>query len=108
MGRKLSLEMLLTGDFIDAERAERIGLVNKVVPPDKLMDEEMNLASKLASNSPIALQMGKKAFYTMSDMDFEKALEYSDEMFAELCTTEDATEGVRAFREKREPVWKLA
>ena len=107
LGRKLSLEMLLTGDFIDAERAERIGLVNKVVPPDKLMDEAMNLASKLASKSPIALQMGKKAFYTMSDMEFEKALEYSDEMFAELCTTEDAIEGVRAFREKREPVWKL-
>jgi len=108
LGRKLSLEMLLTGDFIDAERAERIGLVNKVVPPDKLMDEAMNLASKLASKSPIALQMGKKAFYAMSDMEFEKALEYSDEMFAELCTTEDAIEGVRAFREKREPVWKLA
>jgi enoyl-CoA hydratase/carnithine racemase len=107
LGRKLSLEMLLTGDFIDAERAERIGLVNKVVPPDKLMDEAMNLASKLASKSPIALQMGKKAFYTMSDMEFEKALEYSNEMFAELCTTEDALEGVRAFREKREPVWKL-
>ena len=107
LGRKLSLEMLLTGDFIDAERAERIGLVNKVVPPDKLMDEAMNLASKLASKSPIALQMGKKAFYTMSDMEFEKALEYSNEMFAELCTTEDAIEGVRAFREKREPVWKL-
>jgi len=108
LGRKLSLEMLLTGDFIDAERAVRIGLVNKVVPEDKLMDEAMNLASKLASKSPIALQMGKKAFYTMSDMEFEKALEYSNEMFAELCTTEDAIEGVRAFREKREPVWKLA
>ncbi len=107
LGRKLSLEMLLTGDFMDAERAERIGLVNKVVPEDKLMDEAMNLASKLASKSPIALQMGKKAFYTMSDMEFEKALEYSDEMFAELCTTEDALEGVQAFREKREPVWKL-
>ena len=108
LGRKLSLEMLLTGDFIDAERAVRIGLVNKVVPEDKLMDEAMNFATKLASKSPIALQMGKKAFYTMSDMEFEKALEYSNEMFAELCTTEDAIEGVRAFREKREPVWKLA
>jgi enoyl-CoA hydratase/carnithine racemase len=107
LGRKLSLEMLLTGDFIDAERAERIGLVNKVVPQDKLMDEALNLATKLASKSPIALQMGKQAFYTMSDMEFEKALEYSDEMFAELCTTEDALEGVNAFREKREPVWKL-
>jgi len=107
LGRKLSLEMLLTGDFIDAERAERIGLVNKVVPQDKLMDEALNLATKLASKSPIALQMGKQAFYTMSDMEFEKALEYSDEMFAELCTTEDALEGVNAFREKREAVWKL-
>jgi enoyl-CoA hydratase/carnithine racemase len=107
LGKKLSLEMLLTGDFIDAERAERIGLVNKVVPQDKLIDEAMNFATKLASKSPIALQMGKKAFYTMSDMEFEKALEYSNEMFAELCTTEDAIEGVRAFREKREPVWKL-
>ena len=105
--RKLALEMLLTGDFIDAERAERIGLVNKVVPQDKLMDEAMNLATKLASKSPIALQMGKQAFYTMSDMEFEKALEYSNEMFVELCTTEDALEGVNAFKEKREPVWKL-
>jgi len=107
LGRKLSLEMLLTGDFIDAERAERIGLVNKVVSEDTLMDEALSLAVKLASKSPIALQMGKKAFYTMSDMEFGKALEYSDEMFAELCTTEDALEGVKAFREKREPVWKL-
>jgi enoyl-CoA hydratase/carnithine racemase len=107
LGRKLALEMLLTGDFIDAERAERIGLVNKVVPQDKLMDEAMNLANKLASKSPIALQMGKQAFYTMSDMEFDKAMEYSDEMFAELCTIDDALEGVNAFKEKREPVWKL-
>ena len=107
LGRKLALEMLLTGDFIDAERAERIGLVNKVVPQDKLVDEAMNLANKLASKSPIALQMGKQAFYTMSDMEFDKAMEYSDEMFAELCTIDDALEGVNAFKEKREPVWKL-
>ncbi len=107
LGRKLALEMLLTGDFIDAQRAASIGLVNKVVPPDKLMDEALELAAKLASKSPIALQMGKQAFYTMSDMGFENALEYSDEMFAELCTTEDAIEGVNAFKEKRKPVWKL-
>jgi enoyl-CoA hydratase/carnithine racemase len=107
LGRKLALEMLLTGDFIDAERAERIGLVNKVVPQEKLMEEAMNLATKLASKSPIALQMGKQFFYTMSDMEFSKALEYSNEMFAELCMTEDAMEGVDAFKQKREPVWKL-
>ncbi len=107
LGRKLALELLLTGDFIDAERAERIGMVNKVVPQDKLMDEAMNLATKLASKSPIALQMGKQTFYTMSDMEFDKAMEYSDEMFAELCTIDDALEGVNAFKEKREPIWKL-
>jgi enoyl-CoA hydratase/carnithine racemase len=107
LGRKRALEMLLTGDFIDAERAERIGLVNKVVPQDKLVQEALELAAKLASKSPIALQMGKQAFYTMSDMEFEKALEYSNEMFVELCLTEDAIEGVNAFKEKRDPVWKL-
>jgi len=51
--------------------------------------------------------MGKQAFYTMSDMEFDKAMEYSDEMFAELCTIDDALEGITAFKEKREPVWKL-
>ena len=107
LGRKRCLEMLLTGDFINAERAEQIGLINKVVPEDTLMDEAMSLATKLASKSPIALQMGKKAFYTMSDMVFEKALDYSNGMFAELCTTQDALEGVTAFKDKREPVWKL-
>jgi enoyl-CoA hydratase/carnithine racemase len=107
VGRKHALEMLLTGDFMDAEKAERIGLVNKVVPQDKLMDEAMNLAAKLVSKSPIALQMGKQAFYTMSDMEFDKAMEYSDEIFAELCTIDDALEGVNAFKEKREPIWKL-
>jgi len=107
LSRKLSLEMLMTGDFIDATRAEKIGLVNKVVPADELMNETLNLAKKLASKSPIALQMGKKAFYTMADMEFEKAMEYSNEMFAELCMSEDAIEGVNAFKEKREPVWKF-
>jgi len=107
LGKKLALEMLLTGDFIDAARAERIGLVNKVVPQENLMDEATELAAKLASKSPIALQMGKETFYTMSDMEFEKALEYSNEMFAELCMTEDAIEGVNAFKEKRDPIWKL-
>jgi enoyl-CoA hydratase/carnithine racemase len=107
LGRKLALEMLLTGDFIDAERAEKIGLVNKIVAADKLMDEAMNLARKLASKSPIAIQMGKQAFYTMSDMEFHKAMEYSDEIFAELCTTNDALEGVNAFKEKRQAVWKF-
>ena len=56
--------------------------------------------------SPVALQMGKQAFYGMSDMEFGKALEYSNEMFASLCVTEDPTEGINAFLEKWEPDWK--
>jgi enoyl-CoA hydratase/carnithine racemase len=106
LGRKRCLEMLLTGDMIDAEDAERWGLVNKVVPADKLEEETLALANKLTEKSPLALQMGKQSFYGMSDMEFGKALEYSNETFAALCVTEDAQEGVDAFLKKRNPVWK--
>jgi enoyl-CoA hydratase/carnithine racemase len=106
LGRKRCLEMLLTGDMIDAHTAERWGLVNKVVPEDELDTATMDLAEKLAAKSPLALQMGKQTFYGMSDMEFSKALEYSNEKFAALCVTEDAQEGVTAFLEKRNPHWK--
>jgi enoyl-CoA hydratase/carnithine racemase len=106
LGRKRCLEMVLTGDMIDARTAEQWGLVNKVVPEDELDRTTMDLAKKLASKSPIALQMGKQTFYGMSDMEYSKALEYSNEKFAALCVTEDAKEGVNAFLEKRKPVWK--
>ena len=106
LGRKRCLEMVLTGDMIDARDAEKWGLVNKVVPADQLEEETMALASKLAEKSPVALQMGKQSFYGMSDMEFGKALEYSNETFAALCMTEDAQEGVDAFLNKRKPVWK--
>lgn len=106
MGRKRCMEMLLTGDMISAETAERWGLVNKVVPLDQLEEATMGLANKLAEKSPLALQMGKQAFYGMSDMEFGKALEYSNEVFAGLCMTEDAAEGINAFLEKRKPNWK--
>jgi enoyl-CoA hydratase/carnithine racemase len=66
----------------------------------------MELANKLAKKSPLALQMGKEAFYGMSDLEQGKALEYSNEMFAALCATEDAKEGVDAFLNKRKPEWK--
>ena len=106
LGRKRCMEMLLTGDMIDARDAEQWGLVNKVVPVDQLEAETMALANKLAEKSPLALQMGKQSFYGMSDMEFGKALEYSNETFAALCVTEDAQEGVDAFLKKRKPVWK--
>jgi enoyl-CoA hydratase/carnithine racemase len=106
LGRKRCLEMLMTGDMIDAGDAERWGMVNKVVPLEKLEEETMAVANKLASKSPIALQMGKEAFYGMSDLEYGKALAYSNELFAALCMTEDAKEGIDAFLSKRKPQWK--
>ncbi|MFH1481015.1 MAG: enoyl-CoA hydratase-related protein [Pseudomonadota bacterium] len=107
LGRKRCLEMLMTGDIIDAKKAEEWGMVNKVVPLEKLDEETMALANKLAEKSPLGLQMGKQAFYGMSDMEYGKALEYSNEVFAALCSTEDAREGVDAFLKKRKPQWKM-
>ncbi|GAI11795.1 unnamed protein product, partial [marine sediment metagenome] len=63
-------------------------------------------AQKIASKSPIAIQIGKQAFYTMSDLEYSKALKYLAEMMAILATTEDAKEGVTAFLQKRAPQWK--
>ncbi|UCF90649.1 MAG: enoyl-CoA hydratase/isomerase family protein [Desulfobacterales bacterium] len=106
LGRKRCLELLLTGDMIDAAVAEKWGLVNQVVPKEKLEEATRALATKLAQKSPLALQMGKRAFYGMADMEFGKALEYSNEMFAALCVVEDAREGVDAFLKKRKPEWQ--
>jgi len=107
LGRKKALELVLTGDMIQADEALRIGLVNKVVPRESLEEETMALATKLAQKSPLALQLGKKSFYTMEDLDYEKAFEMVNNHFALLCSTEDAHEGVQAFLNKRSPEWKL-
>lgn len=107
LGRKKALELVLTGDLIEAKEAERIGLINKVVPADKLEEETMKLAKKLAGKSPLAVQLGKKSYYEMSDLEYEKAFELTANHFAILCTTEDAHEGVHAFLEKRKADWKL-
>jgi len=106
LSRKRCLEMVMTGDMIEATDAERWGLVNKVVPLERLDEETMALANKLAEKSPLALQMGKEAFYGMSDLEYGKALAYTNELFASLCVTEDAKEGVDAFLNKRKPQWK--
>lgn len=107
IGRKKALELLLTGDMIDAAEAERIGLVNKVVPKEELAAETLSLAQKLAQKSPLAVRLGKKSFYKMSDLAYEKAFEMANNHFALLCSTEDAKEGVDAFLNKRRPTWKM-
>jgi len=105
VGRKRSLKMLLTGDIIDAVEAERIGLVNEVVPREKLEEAVMALAEKLAKKNPISLQIGKNAFYKMSDMTYGEGLAYLGEVFTIVCSTDDGKEGINAFLEKREPHW---
>lgn len=106
LGRKKSLELLLTGKPIDAKEAARIGFVNKVVPREKLDEATMELAQTLASKNPLAVTLGKKSFYTMADMEFWKAYEYVEEMGFILQSTEDAHEGMKAFKEKRMPRWE--
>ena len=98
--------MLLTGDVIDAKEAERIGLVNRVVPREKLKEATTELAEKLANKSPIALQWGKRSFYTMSEMEYLRAAKYLREISCALGNTEDAREGLKAFLEKGTPQWK--
>jgi enoyl-CoA hydratase/carnithine racemase len=106
LGRKKLLEMILTGDMISASEAERLGLVNKVVPADELEAATMELARKLAAKSPMALQIGKTGMYAMQDVPYHDSIDYLSELFAALCSTEDAEEGVTAFLEKRKPAWK--
>lgn len=106
IGRKRALELLLLGKTIDAEEAQKIGLINMVVDIEEVEQKTLKIAKELANKSPIALQLAKKAFYTAEDMDYVKAFRYMNEVFARLCSTQDAKEGVRAFLEKRTPQWK--
>ncbi len=105
VGQKRALEMLLFGELIDAKKALEMGLVNRVVPLDELESETRRWAADLARRSPVAVQLSKQAFYAASDMTYQQAFDYMNEAFARLCTSEDATEGIRAFKEKRRPRW---
>ena len=96
----------MSGDMIDAKEAERLGLVNKVVPAEKLEEETFAFAQKLIAKSPVAIQMGKNFYYQMIDMPFRQKFVLNSEVMTRLCTTEDAREGVNAFIEKRQPMWK--
>jgi len=106
IGRKKTLEMVLTGSMISAEEACRLGLVTRVVPPEKLEEETFALAESLAAKSPLALQTGKRGIYAFAGEDYHKALDRMSDLFAELCAHPDAEEGVAAFLEKRKPEWK--
>jgi len=104
--RKHAMEMLLTGDFISAERAYEIGLINRVVTFEELDDAANDLAQKIASKSPLTLKIGKKAFYEQLDKDLKSAYEYCSRVMVENMMARDAEEGIDAFLEKRNPVWR--
>ena len=106
VGRKRALEMLFTGRPISAEEAERYGLVNRVVPPEKLAEETLNLAKHIAQASPLTLALGKQSFYRQIEAEESGAYEYAKEMMALNALAEDAREGISAFLEKRPPKWQ--
>jgi len=106
--RKKALEMLLTGEPISAREALHYGLVNKVVPPERLEEETMALARKIAWASPLVVGVGKQAFYRQLDMPQPQAYDYTQEVMSLNALTLDAQEGMCAFLEKRQPRWQGA
>lgn len=102
MGLGRGLEFLFTGDFLEAEEAERIGVLNRLVPADELENATMELARKIAKNPPLAVQMSKTLAYKALDSNLEAALEMSAAFQALALSSEDHREGVNAFIEKRE------
>jgi len=106
IGRKRALEMLLTGTPIDARTAAEWGLINRVVTTEKLREESLALARKIAEASPLTVATGKQAFYAQIDLDQNKAYDYAKEVMSVNALAEDAQEGIGAFLEKRKPCWR--
>jgi enoyl-CoA hydratase/carnithine racemase len=106
IGRKRGLELFFTGEMFSAKEAAEMGLINRAVPRERLDEEVLALANKMAALSPAVLRLGKDAFYTQADMEYFKAMDYLKEMVSMVSITEDAKEGVSAFLEKRKPQWK--
>jgi enoyl-CoA hydratase/carnithine racemase len=105
VGRKRALEMLLSGDPIDARTAADWGLVNRVVPHDRLDAEARALAARIADASPLTVAIGKQAFYAQIDLDQAKAYAYAKEVMTMNALAADAQEGMGAFVEKRAACW---
>ncbi len=106
VARKHAMEMLLTGDMIDADDAARIGLINRVVADDRLDIEVDTLARRIAGKSRVTVRIGKDAFYRQAEMDLAAAYDYTARVMTENMLKSDAEEGIDAFIEKRAPVWK--
>ena len=106
VGWQNAMELLLIGERVDANRAKEMGLVGKVVPHDRLMDEAMSLAGRLLKSAPLAVRATKEVAWRGQEMPFVDAIRFGETMRRVAGATEDAREGPGAYREKREPDWK--
>ena len=106
IGRKQAFKMLTTGAFIEAERAETLGLINRVVAPEALENETMALADTVASKLGTAVRIGKEAFYNQIEMNVADAYAYTGDVMVENMLDRDTSEGIAAFLEKRDPTWE--
>src|SRR5690554_2698077 len=106
VSRKHAMEMLLTGEMIDAQTAEQIGLVNRVVDADALDDTVYGMARTIAGKSAHALKTGKEAFYRQVEMPLAEAYDYTAQVMASNMAAADAQEGIAAFLDKRSPNWQ--
>ena len=105
VSRKHAMEMLLTGEMISADAAQRIGLINRVVAPEVLEAETMKLAQLIATKPHGTLKIGKEAFYKQIEMGLSEAYDYASRVMTENMLAAEAAEGIGAFVEKREPRW---
>ena len=106
VSRKQAMEMLLTGEKIDAATAKEFGLVNRVVPREYLNQIVTKYAQTIASKSPLTLKIGKEAFYRQAEMPLAEAYDYASRVMVENMMARDAEEGIGAFIDKRQPEWK--
>lgn len=108
VGRKPAMEMLLTGELIDAASAKALGLVNRIVPAAELSATTAALAQQIAGKSAFTLKIGKEAFYRQAELGLADAYKYASEVMTTNMLAQDAAEGIDAFLEKRPPVWRDA
>jgi len=106
ISNKHAMEMLLTGDMIDAKKAKEIGLINNNVSSKNLMQATLTLAKKVASKSSMTLKVGKQAFYAQSSLELSQAYKYTSKVMLDNILKDDAKEGIEAFIDKRDPKWK--
>ena len=106
LSNKHSMEMLLNGELISADKAEKIGLINKAIEDSLLKQHTFDVATKISKKSAITLKIGKEAFYKQIDMTLSEAYDYASNVMVENMLKVDAEEGIGAFIDKRKPNWQ--